>query len=124
VRSACLEGGGYVPGNGHLVYRAPVEECHTGSFLLLLRFLRSCGALGPHTPVVTYRIPGTQVSLPLVVGFVEEPVYVRLSGAKGGEPIGTLALCMGVCGLFNHLPHQSEVSTLRSLRKTRKKRRK
>jgi hypothetical protein len=45
-----------------------------------------------------------------------------LSGAEGGEPTATLALCMGVCGLFNHLPHQSEVSTLR-LRKKRKKRR-
>jgi hypothetical protein len=47
---------------------APVEERHTGSLLLLLRFLRSCGAPGSQTPVVAYRIPGTQVSLPIVVG--------------------------------------------------------
>ena len=47
-----------------------------------------------------------------------------LSGAEGGEPTAILALSMGVCGLFNHLRHQSEVSTLRSLRKKRKKRRK
>jgi hypothetical protein len=46
---------------------------------------------------MTYRIPGTQVSLPIVVGrgFVEEPFYVPLSGAEGGELTATLALCMG-----------------------------
>jgi hypothetical protein len=53
--------------------------------------------------VVAYRIPGTQVALPIVVGFVEEPVYVRLSGAKGGEPIATLALCMGGFDLIKSL---------------------
>jgi hypothetical protein len=36
---------------------APVEERHTGSLLLLLRFLRSCGAPGSQTPVVAYRTP-------------------------------------------------------------------
>jgi hypothetical protein len=50
--------------------------------------------------VVAYTIPGTQVSLPLVVGFVEEPVYVRFSGVEGGEPIGTLAWRRGVFGLM------------------------
>ena len=63
---------------------APVEERHTGSLLLLLRFLRSCGAPGSQTPVGAYRIPGTQVSLP-IVGFVEDPVYVRSCGAGEGS---------------------------------------
>jgi hypothetical protein len=55
-------------------------------------------------------------------GFVQEPVYVRFSGAEGGEPTATVALCRGVCGLFNHLPHQSAVFKPRALRKKRKKR--
>ena len=29
-------------------------------------------------------------------GFVQEPVYVQLSGAEGGEFTAALALCMGV----------------------------
>ena len=43
------------------------------------------GALGSQTPVVAYRIPGTQVALHIVVGFVEEPVYVRSCGAEKGS---------------------------------------
>jgi hypothetical protein len=46
---------------------------------------------------------------------------VWLSGAEGEELTAALALCMGVFGLSSHLP-QSEVFTLRSLRKKRKKR--
>jgi hypothetical protein len=48
------------PPGGHLgESEAAVEERHTGSLLLLLRFLRSCGAHGSQTPVVAYRILGT-----------------------------------------------------------------
>jgi hypothetical protein len=79
---------------------APVEEPHTGSFLCFIRFLRSCGAPGSQTLVGAYRIPGTQVSLPIVVRFIEEPIYVRLSGAEGGKPIATLASRRGVFGLI------------------------
>jgi hypothetical protein len=101
-----MEGGGYVPGNGHLVYRAPVEERHTGSFLLLLRFLSSCAWCG----CACTRFSDSRDDLPgpRHTGFSphrskdlgEEPVYVRLSGAEGGEPSATLALCRGVFDLI------------------------
>jgi hypothetical protein len=66
----------------------------------------------------------TRVSLPIVVGFVEEPVYVWLSGAKGEELTAALALCMGGIDLMQPPAPQSEVFTPRPLRKKRKKRRK
>jgi hypothetical protein len=53
---------------------APVEERHTGSLLLLLRFLRSCAWCGCRCTrfsdcgVMTYRTPGTQVALSMEVG--------------------------------------------------------
>ena len=53
---------------------APVEQRHTGSLLLLLRFLRSCAWCGSTCTrlsdcgVMTYRIPGTQVALFIEVG--------------------------------------------------------
>jgi len=57
--------------------------------------------LGSQTPVMTYRIPGTQVSLPIVVGKgLSKSSVMRLSGAEGGEQPATLALCMGVFGLI------------------------
>jgi len=49
---------------------APVEEHHTGSFLLLLRFLRSCAWCGCRCTrfsacgVMTYRTPGTRFLSP------------------------------------------------------------
>jgi hypothetical protein len=62
-----------------------------GSFLLLLRFLRSCvRRLCVHT---WYSDSGGDLQDPqphkgfsphIRQGFVEEPVYVRLSGAEGG----------------------------------------
>jgi hypothetical protein len=83
---------------------APVEERHTGSFLLLLRFLRSCAWCGftcsrlsdsggdlQDTPAHKGFSPHSSRE-----GFVEEPFCVRLSGAEGGKPIATLALSMGV----------------------------
>jgi hypothetical protein len=59
--------------------------------LLLLRFLRSCAwcgcarTLGSQTLGMTYRIPGTQVSLPISrAGFVEELHYaVEWSRGRG-----------------------------------------
>jgi hypothetical protein len=85
---------------------APVEERHTGSFLLLLRFLRSCvRLLGVYTRFLD---SGDDLQDPRHTGFsphsrvglVEEPFCVRLSGAEGGEPTATLALCMGVFDLI------------------------
>src|SRR5215204_3532539 len=59
------------------------------------------GALGSQPVVMTYRIPRHIGCSPHSrEGFVEELVYVRLSGAKGGEPTATLALCMGVFDLM------------------------
>jgi hypothetical protein len=93
------------PPDGHLGKpEAPVEERHTGSFLLLLRFLRSCAWCGftcsrlsdsggdlQDTPAHKGFSPHSSRE-----GFVEEPFCVRLSGAEGGKPIATLALSMGV----------------------------
>ena len=79
--------------SGHLGKpEAPVEERHTGSFLLLLRFLRSCmRRLWVHTRFSDsgddlQDPPAHKVSLPIVgrEGFVEEPFYVWLSGARRG----------------------------------------
>jgi hypothetical protein len=109
---------------------APVEQRHTGSLLLLIRFLRSCAWCGCSALGSRALGDDLQDSQPHK-GFsphssrgLSKSSVMPLSGAEGGEPTATLALCMGVCGLFNHLPHQSDVSTLRSLRKKRKKRRK
>jgi hypothetical protein len=63
------------PLGGHLGKpEALVEERHTGSFVLFIRFLRSCAwcgcacTLGSQTLVMTYRTPGTQVALSIEVG--------------------------------------------------------
>jgi hypothetical protein len=78
------------PLGGHLgKLEAPVEERHTGSLLLLLRFLRSCmRPLGVHTCtrtlMVTYRIPShTRVSLPIVGKGLSKRSVMPLSGAEG-----------------------------------------
>jgi hypothetical protein len=74
--------------------------------------------------MVTYRIPShTRVSLPIVGKGLSRSSVMPLSGAEGGELTATLASCRGVFGLSSHLP-QSEVFTLRSLRKKRNKGRK
>jgi hypothetical protein len=79
---------------------APVEERQTGSFLLFLRFLRSCAWCGCRCTrfsdcgVMTYRIP-RHTGCPLHSsreGFVEDPVYVRLCGAEEGSLL-LLLLC-------------------------------
>jgi hypothetical protein len=73
----------------------PVEERHTASFLLLLRFLRSCTrrlCVHTRTLVVTYRIPShTRVSLPKVGKGLSRSSVMPLSGAEGGELTATLA---------------------------------
>jgi hypothetical protein len=77
------------PPGGHLGKpQAPVEERHTGSFLLLLRFLRSCvRRLCVHTRfsacgVMTYRTAGIQVALSI------DPLHRSKEGLVGGP------LCM------------------------------
>src|SRR5215218_10788160 len=86
---------------------APVEERHTGFFLLLLRFLRSCAWCGCRCTrfsacgVMTYRIPRHTGRSPHRSKYLsEEPFYVRLSGAEGEELTATLALRRGVFGLL------------------------
>jgi hypothetical protein len=71
---------------------APVEERHTGSFLLLIRFLRSCmRRLGVHTWYsdsggdLQDSQPHKGYSLHSREGFVEEPFCVRLCGAEEGS---------------------------------------
>ena len=81
------------PPGGHLGKpEAPGEERPTDSFLLLLRFLRSCmRRLGVHT---WYSDSGDDLQVPRHTGcplhrrreeFVPEPYYVRLSGAEEGS---------------------------------------
>jgi hypothetical protein len=96
------------PPGGHLDKpEEPVEERHTGSFLLLLRFLRKCVWCGCRCTRLSDCGDDLQdsrhsgVALPIVgKGLAKSSVYVRLSGAKGGEPIATLALSMRVFGLI------------------------
>jgi hypothetical protein len=88
------------PLGGHLgKAEAPVEECHTGSLLRFLRFLRSCAWCGCRCTrfsdcgVMTYRIPrhiGCSPNRSKDLG--KEPVYVRLSGAEEGSLL-SLLLC-------------------------------
>jgi hypothetical protein len=73
---------------------------------------------------MTYRIPGTQVSLPIVGKGLSKSSVMPLSGAEGGEPTATLALSMGVFDLI-----QPPTPPIRSLypeviAQKRKKRRK
>jgi hypothetical protein len=83
-----------------------VEERHTGSFLRFIRFLRSCKRrLCVHTRLSD---SGEDLQDPRHTGFSphsrkylsEEPFYMRLSGAEGGESFAALALCMGVFDLI------------------------
>ena len=72
------------PPGGHLDKpEAPVEERHTGSLLLLLRFLRRCAWCGCRCTrfsavVMTYRTPGTQVALSI------DPLHRSREGLVGG----------------------------------------
>jgi hypothetical protein len=71
---------------------------------------------------MTYRIPGTRVALPIVVStWAKKPFYVRLSGAEEGSLL-PLLLCgwLSLARSSHLIP--SEVFTLKSLRKKRKKR--
>jgi hypothetical protein len=101
-----------------------------GSFLLLLRFLRSCTRrLCVHT---WYSDSGGDLQDPqphkgfpphIRQGFVEEPIYARLSGVEKGSLLLLLLCAWASLTRSSHLP-LSEVFILRSLRKKRKKRRK
>jgi len=101
-----------------------------GSFLLLLRFLRSCTRrLCVHT---WYSDSGGDLQDPqphkgfsphIRQGFVEEPIYARLSGVEKGSLLLLLLCAWASLIRSSHLP-LSEVFILRSLRKKRKKRRK
>jgi hypothetical protein len=94
---------------------APVEERHTGSFLLFLRFLRSCmRQLGVHT---WYSDSDGDLQDPPHTGFSphsssngwSKSSVMPMSGAEGGELTPTLALCMAVFGLMQPPAPQSEV---------------
>jgi hypothetical protein len=86
---------------------APVEERHTDSFLLLLRFLRSCmRRLGVHTRFLD---SGDDLQGTRHTGFSphkskdlgEEPFYVRLS--RAGEGSLMLLLPTSVRGLYTEV---------------------
>ena len=90
------------PPGGHLGKpKAPVEEHHTGSLLLLLRFLRGCmRRLCVHT---RYSDSGGDLQDPLAHksfsphsrrGLSKSSV-IPLSGVEGEELSAALALCMG-----------------------------
>jgi hypothetical protein len=50
---------------------------------------------------MTYRIPGTQVALPIVVStWTKKPFYMRLSGAEKGSLLLLFALRVVVLGLL------------------------
>jgi hypothetical protein len=79
---------------------APVEERHTGSFLLLLRFLRSCAWCSCRC--TRFSACGDDLQDPRHTGFSphrskylgEQPFYMRLSGAGEGSLL-LLLLCAG-----------------------------
>ena len=85
---------------------APVEERHTGSFLLLLRFLRSCAWCGCRCTLFSacdddLQDPRhTRVSLPIVEKGWSKSSVTPLSGADGGELTATLAVRVVVLGLI------------------------
>jgi hypothetical protein len=120
------------PPGGHLGKpEAPVEERHTGSFLLLLRFLRSCAWCGCRC--TRFLDSRDDLQDPRHTGFSPhrrgEGVRRRAPLCRLGEHREGSLLLLLLCGWLSlacssHLPHQSEVFTLRSLRKKRKKRRK
>ena len=110
---------------------APVEERHTGFFLLLLRFLRSCAWCGCRRTrlsacgVMTYRIPRHIGSSPHRSKYLgEEPFYVRLSGAEGEELTAALALCMGGIDLMQPTTPPIRSLYTKAIAQKRKKRRK
>jgi hypothetical protein len=108
---------------------APVEERHTGSLLLLLRFLRSCAWCGCRYTRLSdsgddLQDPSAHGSLPLVVGrgLSKSSVYVRLSGAGEGS-LWPLLLCRWLSlACFSHPPISNNLQV--RLRKKRKMRRK
>src|SRR5215203_6683913 len=79
---------------------APVEERHTGFFLLLLRFLRSCAWCSCRC--TRFSACGDDLQDPRHTGFSphrskylgEQPFYMRLSGAGEGSLL-LLLLCAG-----------------------------
>jgi hypothetical protein len=67
------------------------------TLITLLAQLREMAvrALGSQTPVMTYRIPGTQgFPCPLVVGVCRRPRLCAVVWSRGGEPTATLAYCV------------------------------
>ena|SRR5215213_7664756 len=85
---------------------APVEERHTGFFLLLLRFLRSCAWCGCRC--TRFSACGDDLQDPRHTGFSPENsregsvevLLMPLSGAEGGELTAALALQVVVLGLL------------------------
>jgi hypothetical protein len=91
-----------------VVWVSPKRQLRNATLAPSCSYCASCaaargaavGAPGSQTLAITFRVPGTQLSLPIVGKGLSKSPVMPLSGAEVGELTATLASRRGVFGLI------------------------